>query len=200
MFRFAILLFFSALSIGASAQRIAGFGLLTSESHVGLRFTITRGSSCSGYTVYHSLDSLHFSSIYEYAGVCGNSTADDQKTYTHAAPTPNRINYYKINLWPVEMSEVAGILVPAETVSGLLLYPNPQTGTEDRLTVRLLHGLSAHLDAVVCNQFGNTLQPLRLEAVNQTASIGTGHLANGVYSLRLNDGARSYVSKFVVLR
>ena len=182
------------------AQRIADLNLVATDAYVGVRFTITKGSSCNGYTIYHSLYSLNFSSIYDYAGVCGSSGADDRKSYTHTAPVPNQVNYYKVDLWPVETSKVVGILIPAETASGLLVYPNPLVANDDLLYVRLLNPQARELEGVVCNQFGKSFQPLKMAVLDNVIAIGTGDLVNGVYAIRLNDGRRDYVSKFVILR
>ncbi|MGZ3900969.1 MAG: hypothetical protein ACXVNQ_10990, partial [Bacteroidia bacterium] len=47
-------------SFNAVAQRIQNFNAFASGTNVGIRFTITKGPQCSGYTIYHSLDSINF--------------------------------------------------------------------------------------------------------------------------------------------
>lgn len=195
-----LILFAFLLPFSGFAQRIAGLNLVASEAFVGVRFTITKGSSCNGYSIYHSLDSVNFKVIYDYAGVCGSSASDDQKSYTHTSPTPNRVNYYKVDLWPVETSRIVGILIPAETESGILLYPNPISGKNDQLTLKLPGASSPNIGGLICDQFGKTLQPLNLQVQNNQTSFETAHLQSGVYTVKLMDGQQTYVSKFVILR
>ncbi|HRH12335.1 MAG TPA: hypothetical protein PLU73_12510 [Bacteroidia bacterium] len=46
------------------AQRIQKFDAILSGTVVGVRFSISAGSSCNGYNVLHSIDSVNYYPIY----------------------------------------------------------------------------------------------------------------------------------------
>lgn len=62
-----------------------------------INWTIRAGFSCTSAYVMHSTDSLNFSPVYEYPGICGASSNDEIYSFTHASPSGGK-NYYRMDL------------------------------------------------------------------------------------------------------
>src|SRR5687767_10751312 len=93
------------------AQRIVSFNLYPLNNSVVVKFTIGPGGSCTGYTIWHGIDSVNFVPVFDELGECGNTGTNEEKSYTHSNPAPNQVNYYKVQLRPYETTPIKSIYV-----------------------------------------------------------------------------------------
>jgi len=195
-----LLYIFLLFSFFAGAQRISNYKLILAGSGVLVKFTITKGTACSGYIIKHSKDSVNFTDVFNYPGVCGDTARDESISYLHNTPQINNNNYYKIELVPVENSVAKKIFVPEVLNTNISVYPSPVQTVTDQLTVRVYNTNNTRLSGFIYDQHGKPLKVLDLVTVFDLTTIGVMDLNNGMYFLSLNDGQTSYVSKFFISR
>ncbi len=128
MKKYILLFLLFIVSIWAQAQNPPM--LLTCEvnrfqNEVVVTWEIESGNLCSGVQVEHSSDSISFTSIYDYPGVCGSSTANERYTFSHTNPISNAKNYYRINLGTNGISEILSITFVKLDNNGYALFPMP---------------------------------------------------------------------------
>jgi hypothetical protein len=197
-----ISLLFIFITIASFAQRIVNFYVFTAGTNVGLRFTIAKGVQCGGYKIYHSSDSISYSVVYDYPGICGGSGTDETISFTHNNPALNLVNYYKVELVPIETSRAEKIYVGEQIKSGLQVYPNPADALHNQLTLKLNNATSnLKLAGFIYDQTGKPIRQLDLNAFpNEALSLEIANLSNGLYVIWLANDNQAYTTKFLVLR
>ena len=195
-----LLLGFTFSFLHLSAQRITNFSLYGVGKSVGLNFTVVKGSTCNGYTVYHSLDSMYFNVIEDYSGICGDTFEDVNNSYTHQNPTPNAFNYYKVQIALGEVSETKSIYVSPGANSGLILYPNPVSEVDESINFRALASPNSRLVGDIYDCTGKKYGELDVRTMDSKASFSITGLKSGIYFVWLTDGQLVYSNKFIVLR
>ena len=109
----------------AFAQQLVNLNAsLTQQETMLISWTMKAGSTCADLTLEHSNESLSFSEIYYYQGVCGN--ADYDETYTFEQK--DRIystNYYRIKLGYDLYSDTISVEAPLIGSYGLKVGPQP---------------------------------------------------------------------------
>jgi hypothetical protein len=196
-FAIALLLFFAGNSF---SQRILNLNAFASGPDVVIRFTIGKGSTCNGYNILHSTDSVFYNTIYNYPGICGNTSNDESISYTHKNPTANLTHFYKVELIPIETSPPIKFYVGSENYSKMVAYPNPLGNYIDQLNLQIVNSASTDFVGFLYNQYGKPLKYLNLKLNGSIATIGTNELNNGLYIVWLTDGERGYSAKFIVNR
>jgi len=191
---------FFLLSTHIFAQRILNFKIFQVNQAVFLNFILSKGSSCNGFNVLHSTDSVNFKIIHEDPTICGTSNADEAKNWTHANPTINQLNYYKIQLNPGEMSPVNRIFVNKTNKPNIVLFPNPISTDIDLLTIKILGTESLAFDGFIYNQFGNYVLKIEKQSTISNSTIKINELSNGLYLIKLTDGYNLYSTKFIIQR
>ncbi len=183
-----------ALRAQLIGSRIINFDGFVVNNSVGLRFTVSRGQACTGYNVYHSLDSLNFSPIYQYAGICGSTTKDEQFSYTHSNPIPNQVNYYQVELIPSDKSRILRVFV-TETPRVLVLpFPNP---AKDILNIRISNTSNLKLYAFVFSPFGAPEKQFTIDAQLDVITFDIQSLPSGLHAIILTDGNQVFSTKFL---
>ncbi len=195
-----IVYIFILFSLLGFAQRISNYKVFLAGKGVAVKFTITKGTSCSGYIIKHSKDSVNFTDVFNYPGVCGDTARDESISFLHTEPVFNAHNYYKIELIPVENSVAKKIFVPEILNTSMSVYPSPMETVTDHLTVRIYNTNNTKLNGFIYDENGKPLKVLDLTTTFDNTTISVADLNNGMYFLRLNDGQTSYVSKFFILR
>jgi len=193
-------LLFFLLSTHIFAQRILNFKIFQVNQAVFLNFILSKGSSCNGFNVLHSTDSVNFKIIHEDPTICGTSNADEAKNWTHANPITNQLNYYKIQLNPGEMSPVNRIFVNQTNKPNIVLFPNPISTDIDLLTIKILGTESLAFDGFIYNQFGNYVLKIEKQSTISNSTIKINELSNGLYLIKLTDGDNLYSTKFIIQR
>ena len=191
---------FFLLSTHIFAQRILNFKIFQVNQAVFLNFILSKGSSCNGFNVLHSTDSVNFKIIHEDPTICGTSNADEAKNWTHANPITNQLNYYKIQLNPGEMSPVNRIFVNQTNKPNIVLFPNPISTDIDLLTIKILGTESLAFDGFIYNQFGNYVLKIEKQSTLSNSTIKINELSNGLYLIKLTDGYNLYSTKFIIQR
>jgi len=191
---------FFLLSTHIFAQRILNFKIFQVNQAVFLNFILSKGSSCNGFNVLHSTDSVNFKVIHEDPTICGTSNADEAKNWTHANPITNQLNYYKIQLNPGEMSPVNRIFVNQTNKPNIVLFPNPISTDIDLLTIKILGTESLAFDGFIYNQFGNYVLKIENQSTISNSTIKINELSNGLYLIKLTDGDNLYSTKFIIQR
>lgn len=96
MQRFTLLLFI-LLPFGLRAQfPIVAFSAAPANGLVNLSWTIGAGNTCEDLEVQHSTDSVNFTTVYTYLGVCGNTSFEQSYSWTHTQPVCGSTNYYRL--------------------------------------------------------------------------------------------------------
>ena len=189
---------FFLLSTHIFAQRILNFKIFQVNQAVFLNFILSKGSSCNGFNVLHSSDSVNFKVIHEDPTICGTSNADEAKNWTHVNPIINQLNYYKIQLNPGEMSPVNRIFVNQTNKPNIILFPNPISTDHDFLTIKILGTESLEFDGFIYNQFGNYVLKIENQSTISNSTIKINELSNGLYLIKLTDGYNLYSTKFII--
>ena len=189
---------FFLLSTHIFAQRILNFKIFQVDQAVFLNFILSKGSSCNGFNVLHSTDSVNFKIIHEDPTICGTSNADEAKNWTHVNPIINQLNYYKIQLNPGEMSPVNRIFVNQTNKPNIVLFPNPISNDIDLLTIKILGTESLEFDGFIYNQFGNYVLKIENQSTISNSTIKINELSNGLYLIKLTDGYNLYSTKFII--
>ena len=189
---------FFLLSTHIFAQRILNFRIFQVNQAVFLNFILSKGSSCNGFNVLHSTDSVNFKIIHEDPTICGTSNADEVKNWTHVNPIINQLNYYKIQLNPGEMSPVNRIFVNQTNKPNIILFPNPISTDHDFLTIKILGTESLAFDGFIYNQFGNYVLKIDNQSTISNSTIKINELSNGLYLIKLTDGYNLYSTKFLI--
>ena len=189
---------FFLLSTHIFAQRILNFKIFQVDQAVFLNFILSKGSSCNGFNVLHSTDSVNFKVIHEDPTICGTSNADEAKNWMHANPIINQLNYYKIQLNPGEMSPVNRIFVNQTNKPNIVLFPNPISTDIDLLTIKIPGTESLEFDGFIYNQFGNYVLKIENQSTISNSTIKIHELSNGLYLIKLTDGYNLYSTKFII--
>jgi hypothetical protein len=96
MQRYTLLLLF-ILPLGLAAQfPITAFSAAPANGLVNLSWTIGAGNTCEDLEVQHSTDSINYTTVYTYLGVCGNATFEQSYSWTHTQPVCGATNYYRL--------------------------------------------------------------------------------------------------------
>ena len=110
-----------------SQTRIQELSAVQYNQKVIISYLISAGNSCAGYQILRSNDSLNFDVIYDYAGICGESTKSQNITFTDESPQKNSKNYYKVLIQPSDYSDVISVFYSDLAEKGYLLMQNPIT-------------------------------------------------------------------------
>ena len=188
-------------ALSSEAQRIFDFDLYQSESAVVIKFYITPGASCSGYSVLYCTDSLNYEEIYGDPGICGNQPVKELKTYTHPNPAVGQKNFYRVRLEPfVEISDPKSIFVKGTENQRLLMYPNPLFSGMIDLNFSIPDDKVTKIPGVLYDQYGKELQYFELKQGPDHWTFNTGQLNNGLYFIRFTEALKGQKFKFVVSR
>lgn len=189
----------SCICAVARGQRIVDLQVFTLGTNVGIRFQISKGQSCNGYKILHSTDSINFKIVGDIAEVCGSTDDVQIKNFTHNAPLLNTLNYYKIDLFPLEVSKAVSIFVSSPQSNGPFIYPNPFTDRTKSLSFRLPTNVT-DVKAFLFDHSGQYIRELILNINTDRVSAEITELRNGLYIVRLSVEEKNYQSKLVVLR
>lgn len=184
-------------SVTGFCQRISGFNLYPANTSITIRFSILAGPSCSGYSIYHSTDSVNYVEIHNYAGICGGSGSTETFTYTHVNPIQNVVNYYKVQIYPYEVAYQRILFVP-DGKGALTPFPNPVFQGNSTLHLKVHGSNNTKIFGYVFSPAGRPLMELDVSTSGDLVHVPISGFENGVYLVWLTDGAKVYSTKFVV--
>ncbi len=166
----------------AFAQQLVNLNAsLTQQETMLISWTMKAGSTCADLTLEHSNESLSFSEIYYYPGVCGN--ADYDETYTFEQKDKIYLtNYYRIKLGYDLYSDTISVEAPLIGSYGLKVGPQPAS---DFLNIFFTNPLSDSFSLSIRDMQG--LKVFSLNNIKKNSiQIPVYSLPSGIYSLTLS--------------
>lgn len=148
-----IFLGFSVFSQAQNEEVIESFSAEVYNESVLINFRINSGFTCNGIDVLHSTDSVNFSPVYTFEGICGSTTESIAYEYTHANPVKNSKNYYRLYLGGPGFSWVINVLV-IDLTNSSLVKPNPLISTSELIFEN--NAVTDH-QLVISNIYGQTV-------------------------------------------
>ncbi len=152
------IVFYTVLYTGAlntyAQSRIQALTATQYNQNVIISYLISAGNTCSGYQILKSNDSLNFNVIYDYAGICGESSKAQNITFSDEYPEKNKKNYYKILIQPSDYSDAISVFFVDFSEQGYLLMQNPIT-----TNLSILSNSDSSI-LKIYNQTGNLIQSL----------------------------------------
>ncbi|HTF05683.1 MAG TPA: hypothetical protein VK826_16765 [Bacteroidia bacterium] len=128
-FSFLFLLLF-VVNTARSQINVESFTATQTGIEVKLDWVIGPGNTCADLEIQHSTDSITFTTVFVYPGICGDATFSQSYSWTHAGPMCGTKNYYRVvSMSGGTLSErsinvlcygEAGILVSYDRISGAL--------------------------------------------------------------------------------
>ena len=182
------------------SQRIQNFHLNLTHTIVTTKFTVGAGSTCNGYSILHSTDSINYTTVYNFAGICGNVSKAENFSFDHLNPTFNSNNFYKIELTNLEITSPQKIFVAKPPEKNMVVYPNPITNNDTKINLRVANANHLYLWGHIFNQDGKTIRNLAFNTVFDYSSINLNELENGLYVIWLTDGYSVYKAKITILK
>lgn len=186
------------LAESLASQRILNFNLSSSGGLVRIDFSVAKGSNCDGYKIYHSVDSLYFNVIEDYAGICSSTSENVPHTYNHSSPSPKAINYYKIELAFVETSPIKSIYVDDQSRPLLTPYPNPVPISDGLVKLRTSNTENGALEGFICDEIGHKFQEVLVNSYDYKLELPLYGLNTGIYFIWLSDGVYAYGAKLII--
>jgi hypothetical protein len=185
------LIFFICVKYNVKSQsRVKNLKLIQFKESIYIDFTITKGNSCLGFTIQQSNDSINFSTIYEFIGICGELTKEQDISYTYDNPSKNIKNYYRVFIPPADYSEIKSIDVTSISIEGYLLYDNPFANLLKIKTIK-------NSTILIFNSKGEKLIEYSADIdgmINQDISF----LDNGLYMFLIKHSNNTYLNgKFI---
>lgn len=176
----------------AQNPTLTNFSIQDFSNSVSISWTVKAGFSCTDVDVEHSTDSINFISIYNYPGVCGATSQDQDYNFVQENPTKNIKNYYRMNLGNYGYSEVKSVFLFDYSSAGYSITPNPIT-SEGKL--RFINTENATFFFEVYDTKGNMIYFLNDISGNEI-ELGSANLNTGIYFFRLYNAKNSYNGRF----
>jgi hypothetical protein len=173
--------------------RLESFRLDRAGNSIQVSWTVSPGNGCNGVRILYSPDSISFSVVYDYPGVCGNTSQSEKYFFVHNDPRPG-MNYYQVDLGSEGVSNVLGINFVQYGPGGFLVIPEGRPGIS---TVYFENSARESWTLEIYSLSGVLVQR-RVDIYDdkvETAPVER----NGVYILRLTNSSGTVISgKFLV--
>lgn len=130
MIRTLIAFLFCLPSLVLSGQEnpvLVSFSVEQVGDSVIARWTVKAGFSCNDVTLERSRDSLYFTPVYTYPGICGASSENEDYSYPDHDPVKNSRSYYRLNLGNYGYSSVVALNYLDYSGKGYSVFPMPFT-------------------------------------------------------------------------
>lgn len=190
-----LLSLFVGFNISYAQSRIQNLTATRYKETIQLSFNISAGTSCSGYQIYHSTDSINFNLLHDYVGVCGEITKPQTILFEHTNPIKNSKNYYKILIAPNDFSAIASALFIDFSNNDFVVSPNPISSTFDLH----INNNSTQNTLKIYNEKGE----LVFEKIDISDSLYKGDLSfltKGIYVFKISSSyAKTYQIKVLKL-
>ena len=192
-----VLLFTGSILVQAqNPPMLLSFEVNRFQNELLVTWEIESGNLCTGLKVEHSSDSINFTSIYEYPGICGSSSANERYSFSHKNPNANARNYYRINLNTNGVSAILGIAFIKLEESGYALFPMP---IESGSKLYFSNENNGTADIAIFNSSGAVVLNLEGLKTNEL-SLDKINLPLGVYHFKIMVADRKIEGKFIVVK
>lgn len=147
-----LFLIFSNLALAQRGEiDLVRFELIPSNTQIFLRFGLAAGNICNGIGIERSPDGVHFETVGEIPGVCGQPDSNQYFTFVDPAPKANRRNFYRLEFGGFGHSDVVEIFwIPDQGKAYVItqdlhqqllgIWLNSVNGTPARIDFFLLSG------------------------------------------------------------
>lgn len=149
------------------------------DSQVFLRWTFRGGSLCEGTRVERSTDGLVFSQIGEISGICGSPDAAITFNFTDSLPSPNSLNYYRLELGNFGYTSTLTVEFLKINENGFIVLSTFSGQTD--ILFQNLPGRTG--EAIIYSSDGKKLSSMPING--QRLSLPYGRFPSGVYLLLL---------------
>lgn len=150
----------------------------------------------AGFDIEKSTDGVHFSSI---GFVKGNGNSFTQKTYSFIDNNFTKTAYYRLNQHDFDGKTTYSSIVSLQKEgkgNTVKIYPNP-ISTQSDLTIEFSEKVENSLNIDVVDVQGRILYKNQSEKGIESLKIPVGNFARGMYFLRLTNGTKTEISKFI---
>ncbi len=150
----------------------------------------------AGFDIQKSTDGLHFSNI---GFVKGNGNSFNQNIYSFIDKNFTETAYYRLNQKDFDGKSVYSVLVSLQKDgknSHLKIYPNP-ISTQTDLTIEFSEKVENSLNIEIIDIQGRILYKNQSEKGMECLKIPVANWARGLYFVRLTNGLKTEVAKFV---
>jgi len=101
------------------------FTATEASGKVFLDWTMDLGLTCNGIEITRSTDGINFTEVGFIAGVCGSTLDTVRYSFTDPSPVPNQINYYRLVLGTIGITQVVSLEIIDLEGTGYQVRPNP---------------------------------------------------------------------------
>lgn len=127
-----LLSFFLLMVVATMTEAQSNISLLKFEATqigqtVRVDFTLSMGNTCSDLKILRSADAIQFEEIGVIGGVCGSNSEVKSYTFTDLKPIANRINYYKLDMALLGVSDVIPVRFINYDKHTVVVLQNPAT-------------------------------------------------------------------------
>ncbi len=126
MFRILVIFLLSSISLRAQIT-LTQCDLTQTGSTTTISWTIAPGNTCEDLEVQHSTDSVNFTLLYLYGGVCGNANFSQSYSFEHTNPVCGKTNYYRLVTRTHGRIGNKSLFVPCYQAGGFLFTTSPQS-------------------------------------------------------------------------
>ncbi|MAY84849.1 MAG: hypothetical protein CMP59_12020 [Flavobacteriales bacterium] len=200
--KYSLLTFCLFLPFLAHTQgRLAAFSAVRLDrENVQVNWTMKAGVSCQSPEVQRSTDTLNFSSIFRYPGVCGGGATEESFSWIDKNALADRDTYYRLRIDDGEFSEIfkiEGEVALAE--NAVQPYPSPAI---DILNLAYREELGSIEEIGLFNSHGTEIKIDLLSSLNESPlRIQTTALPAGLYFLWIVfSEENSFKVKFLVVK
>jgi hypothetical protein len=186
-----VMLIFNGMAIAQPGSVLSNFTAQKNENKIFINWTITAGNTCNGIFVFRSTDSVHYQNIGAFYGVCGSEIISQQFTFTDSSPIPNKRNFYTLQLGNTWLNQVVSLFFLAN--GSVLLAPNP---VKQNIQLYFENSKKSKAQVTIFNYSGMAV--LSGTTQDNTLSLSTASLNNGIYNYSLLVGNERFSGKFIV--
>lgn len=178
-----------------SQSRITKLNAIVLGDNIRIDFTISAGNACAGYSILKSTDTLNFTTVYEYGGVCGDALVDESHSFLDTNVAKNTNLFYKIYIPPSDYSKIVSVSINDSGKSPYLLFPMP---VKDTLTVYIGNNVPKNYNVKLINTGGDVLLELNAVILNMF-KMDLSLLPASIYYLLIYDDKQN-ISKLKVVK
>jgi hypothetical protein len=163
------------------------------ETSIQLAFTVRAGITCFGTRVERSEDGLLFETIGIISGVCGSTTVEEQYIFDDTMPSPNKLNYYRVNFGNFGFTNYISVHF-TDFGNAIVVAPHP---VADEATIYFPFSAGKEVEISLINSAGARVGSM--EGTGGKAMFDRQNLPAGVYLLRIEyPDQRIYTSKILL--
>ncbi|MGL4598148.1 MAG: hypothetical protein ACRCYO_11485 [Bacteroidia bacterium] len=192
MLRILAILLLTSLSLRAQIT-LTQCDLVQTGSTTTIMWTIAPGNTCEDLEVQHSTDSINYSILYLYGGICGNASFSQSYSFEHTNPVCGKTNYYRLVTRTHGRIGNKSIFVPCYQSGGFLFTTPPQTN-QLKLTLNL--SVSPVWNLELYDLSGKLIGKYLIQESEFTYIKPDGTLRTYIYRLT-DDGNKTYSGKII---